>query len=70
MMLMTEQLSRMRVDDKLGLRRHHRQTKELPFDGLRPVSSGVGVFVRKRLTKSKGPHMMQIQNSIKIKTSK
>lgn len=61
-MLMTEQITKMRNEDKLGLKARFKPTKELPYVGLRPVSSGcgTGVFVRKRLANRKGVNMMQI----------
>jgi hypothetical protein len=71
MIMMAEQLTKLRQDDKLGFKKNVKTVKETPYVGLRPTSSGNcgSLLVRNRLMR-KGPHMMRISNSIKNKAIK
>lgn len=71
MILMTEQLTKLRQDEKLGFKKPMKIMKDTPYVGLRPTSSANcgGMLVRNRLMR-KHPHMMRISNSIKNKASK
>ena len=72
MILMTEQLTKNRQDDRLGFKKNFRSNnKESLYVGLRPASSTycAGSLVRARLMR-KHPHIIRISNSIKNKANK